>query len=38
MTVAAQAAPDTSNDFPAPIIFTDSAASKVAELVAEGQS
>ena len=35
MTVAAQAAPDTSNEFPAPIIFTDSAAGKVAELVAE---
>lgn len=35
MTVAAQATPDTSNDIPAPIIFTDSAAGKVAELVAE---
>ncbi|HET8870928.1 MAG TPA: iron-sulfur cluster insertion protein ErpA [Aquabacterium sp.] len=36
MTVAAQATPETSNDdFPAPIVFTDSAASKVAELVAE---
>ena len=35
MTVAAQAVPDTSNDIPAPIVFTDSAAGKVAELVAE---
>ena len=35
MTLAAQAVPDTSNDIPAPIVFTDSAAGKVAELVAE---
>lgn len=36
MTVAAQATQDISNDVPpAPIIFTDSAAGKVAELVAE---
>jgi len=35
MTVAAQAVSDTSNDMPAPIVFTDSAAGKVAELVAE---
>jgi len=35
MTVAAKAVPDTSNDIPAPIVFTDSAAGKVAELVAE---
>ncbi|MDE2594875.1 MAG: iron-sulfur cluster insertion protein ErpA [Burkholderiales bacterium] len=36
MTVAAQATPDIANDAPpAPIIFTDSAAGKVAELVAE---
>jgi iron-sulfur cluster insertion protein len=35
MTLAAQAVPDTSYDIPAPIVFTDSAAGKVAELVAE---
>lgn len=35
MTLAAQAVLDTSNDIPAPIVFTDSAAGKVAELVAE---
>mgnify|MGYP000996580200 CR=1 FL=1 len=35
MTLAAQAVHDTSTDIPAPIVFTDSAAGKVAELVAE---
>lgn len=35
MTAVAQVAADTTNEFPAPIVFTDSAASKVAELVAE---
>ena len=33
--VAAEAQVDTTNDIPAPIVFTDAAAAKVAELVAE---
>ncbi len=35
MNAVAQVAEDIPNDIPAPIVFTDSAAAKVAELVAE---